>query len=173
MNLIEALGGMTGSLALTLVSFLGVLLVVVFVHEFGHFWVGRRLGVGVQAFSIGFGPELYGWTDRSGTRWKLCAIPLGGYVKFVGDASAASTPDRTALDQFSEAERAISFPHQTVWKRAAIVAAGPIANFILAIAVFAGLNYVNGRQVPIGGMPYETLKAIIEYQAKLDGVAAN
>ncbi|WP_046865460.1 RIP metalloprotease RseP [Microvirga massiliensis] len=147
MNLIEALGSMTGSLALTLVSFLGVLLVVVFVHEFGHFWVGRRLGVGVQAFSIGFGPELYGWTDRSGTRWKLCAIPLGGYVKFVGDASAASTPDRAALDQFSEAERAISFPHQTVWKRAAIVAAGPIANFILAIAVFAGLNYVNGRQV--------------------------
>jgi regulator of sigma E protease len=147
MNLIEALGGMTGSLALTLVSFLGVLLVVVFVHEFGHFWVGRRLGVGVQAFSIGFGPELYGWTDRSGTRWKLCAIPLGGYVKFVGDASAASTPDRAAFDQFSEAERAISFPHQTVWKRAAIVAAGPIANFILAIAIFAGLNYVNGRQV--------------------------
>jgi regulator of sigma E protease len=147
MDLIEALGGMTGSLALTLISFLGVLTVVVFVHELGHFWVGRRLGVGVKAFSIGFGPELYGWTDRSGTRWKLSAIPLGGYVKFVGDASAASTPDRENLDQLSPAERAISFPHQPVWKRAAIVAAGPVANFILAIAVFAGLNYLNGRQV--------------------------
>jgi regulator of sigma E protease len=147
MELINTITGATGNLFVTLISFLAVLALVVFVHEFGHFWVGRRCGVGVTAFSIGFGPELYGWTDRHGTRWKISAIPLGGYVKFVGDVNAASAPDRTALDHMSPQERAISFPHQNVAKRAAIVAAGPIANFILAVAIFAGLSYVNGRQV--------------------------
>ena len=128
-------------------SFVVVLSVVVFIHEFGHFWVGRLCGVGVTAFSIGFGKELFGRTDRHGTRWKLSAIPLGGYVKFVGDLNAASVPDQNQLPQMTEAERAVSFPHQSVAKRAAIVAAGPVANFILAIAIFAGFNYFSGRQV--------------------------
>src|SRR5918995_3869210 len=147
MDLLNTISGATGSLLLTLLSFLLVLTVVVFVHEFGHFWVGRRCGVGVKAFSIGFGPELYGWNDRHGTRWKLSAIPLGGYVKFVGDANAASVPDQDALQRMSPAERSVSFPHKTVAQRAATVAAGPIANFLLAILVFAGLFYANGRHV--------------------------
>lgn len=147
MDWLSAISGATGSLALTLISFLVVLTVVVFIHEFGHFWVGRLCGVGVTAFSIGFGRELFGWTDRKGTRWKLSAIPLGGYVKFVGDLNAASVPDQEQLDQMPPEQRAISFPHQNIAKRAAIVAAGPIANFILAIAIFTGFNYFNGRQV--------------------------
>ncbi|HEV2558835.1 MAG TPA: RIP metalloprotease RseP [Microvirga sp.] len=147
MEYLNMIGGATGSLLLTLLSFLAVLTVVVFVHEFGHFWVGRRCGVGVTAFSVGFGPELWGRTDRHGTRWKLSAIPLGGYVKFVGDMNAASMPDQAQLHQMPANERAVSFPHQNVAKRAAIVAAGPFANFILAIAIFAGLAYFNGRQV--------------------------
>jgi regulator of sigma E protease len=147
MDFLTTISGATGSLFLTLISFLVVLTVVVFIHEFGHFWVGRLCGVGVTAFSIGFGRELIGWTDRKGTRWKISAIPLGGYVKFVGDLNAASVPDQNQLDRMPLEQRAISFPHQNVAKRAAIVAAGPIANFILAIAIFAGFNYFNGRQV--------------------------
>src|SRR5215211_8528267 len=148
MEFLGALGGATGSLVWGyLVPFLFVLTVVVFVHEMGHFLVGRWCGVGVTAFSIGFGPEIAGFTDRRGTRWKLSAIPLGGYVKFVGDVNAASVPDQEALRQMSPAERAVSFPNQSLPKRAAIVAAGPIANFLLAIAVFAGMTYINGRQI--------------------------
>jgi regulator of sigma E protease len=147
MDLLATITGATGSLFLTLISFLVVLTVVVFFHELGHFWVGRRCGVGVTAFSVGFGPELFGWTDRHGTRWKLSAIPLGGYVKFVGDLNAASVPNPDQMQEMSPEERAVSFPHQNVAKRAAIVAAGPIANFILAIAIFAGFNYFSGRQV--------------------------
>jgi len=147
MDWLSSIGGATGSLAFTLVSFFIVLTIVVFVHEYGHFWVGRRCGVGVTAFSIGFGPELIGWNDRHGTRWKISAIPLGGYVKFVGDMNAASVPDQKNLSSMGPQDRAVSFPHKSVVKRAAIVAAGPIANFILAVTIFSGLNYVNGRQV--------------------------
>jgi regulator of sigma E protease len=147
MDWLATITGATGSFFLTVFSFIVVLSVVVFIHEYGHFWVGRRCGVGVTAFSVGFGREVFGWTDRHGTRWKISAIPLGGYVKFVGDINAASVPDNDQLGHMSAAERAISFPHQNVAKRAAIVAAGPIANFILAIAIFAGFNYFSGRQV--------------------------
>jgi regulator of sigma E protease len=147
MDLLNTISGATGSLLLTLLSFLVVLTVVVFVHEFGHFWVGRRCGVGVKAFSLGFGPELFGWNDRHGTRWRLSAIPLGGYVKFVGDANAASSPDTASLAHMPREERALSFPHKSVAKRAAIVAAGPVANFLLAVAIFSAFNYINGRQV--------------------------
>jgi regulator of sigma E protease len=147
MDWLATITGATGSFFLTVFSFIVVLSVVVFIHEYGHFWVGRCCGVGVTAFSVGFGRELFGWTDRHGTRWKISAIPLGGYVKFVGDINAASVPDNNQLGHMSAAERAISFPHQNVAKRAAIVAAGPIANFILAIAIFAGFNYFSGRQV--------------------------
>lgn len=131
----------------TIVPFLFVLTVVVFVHEMGHYLVGRWCGIGVRAFSIGFGPELLGFTDRSGTRWKLSAIPLGGYVKFVGDVGATSKPDADALDDLSETERRAAFHLQPVWKRAATVFAGPFFNFLLTVAVFAVMFSVFGRFV--------------------------
>ena len=148
MEFLGALGGATGSLVWGyLVPFLFVLTVVVFIHELGHFLVGRWCGVGVTAFSIGFGPELLGWNDRHGTRWKISAVPLGGYVKFAGDINATSTPDPETLARMTPAERAVSFHHQAVGKRAAIVAAGPVANFLLAILVFAGIAFIGGRYV--------------------------
>jgi len=132
----------------TLVPFLFVLTVVVFVHEMGHYLVGRWCGIGVQAFSVGFGPELVGFNDRRGTRWKLCAIPLGGYVKFVGDMSVTSSQaDAQDADTLSEAERKVAFHTQPVWKRAATVFAGPFFNFLLTIAVFAVLFMAYGRYV--------------------------
>ncbi len=133
------------SLASYLPPFLFVLTIVVFFHELGHFLVARACGVGVTTFSIGFGPELIGWNDRKGTRWRIAVIPLGGYVKFVGDENAASTPDRDALAGMSPEERASSFQTKSVAARAAVVAAGPIANFILAVVVFTALFAVVGR----------------------------
>jgi regulator of sigma E protease len=130
-----------------IIPFLVVLTIVVFFHEFGHFLVARWCGVKVVTFSIGFGPELFGFDDRHGTRWKVCAIPLGGYVKFFGDENAASVPDHAAVAAMSEAERQVSFVHQSVGPRAAIVVAGPIANFILSIVIFAGIFMSFGRQV--------------------------
>ncbi len=130
-----------------LVPFLVVLTIVVFFHELGHYLVARWNKVDVEAFSIGFGPELFGFNDRNGTRWKLSAVPLGGYVKFMGDADAASTPDRDRLATMSEPEIAGSFEHKRVGQRAAVVAAGPIANFILAIMIFAGTFYFVGKYV--------------------------
>ena len=123
-----------------------VLTVVVFFHELGHFLVARWYGVRVLVFSIGFGPELFGFNDRYGTRWKVSAIPLGGYVKFFGDENAASVPDQAAIAAMSEAERKVSFVHQKVGPRAAIVVAGPVANFILAIVIFAAAAMIYGRQ---------------------------
>ena len=125
--------------------FLFVLTLVVFFHELGHFLVARWCGVGVKTFSIGFGPELIGWNDRKGTRWRIAAIPLGGYVKFVGDENAASVPDDAALATMTPEERAVSFPAQSVGARAAIVAAGPIANFLLAIVIFTVVFATAGR----------------------------
>ena len=127
------------------IPFLFVLTVVVFFHELGHFLVARWCGVRVVVFSIGFGPELFGFNDRHGTRWKLSAIPLGGYVKFFGDENAASVPDQAALAAMNEEERRHSFVHQPVGRRAAIVVAGPLANFLLAIAIFAALFMVFGK----------------------------
>ena len=125
--------------------FLFVLTIVVFFHELGHFLVGRACGVGVVTFSIGFGPELFGWNDRHGTRWRVSLIPLGGYVKFVGDEGAASTPDRDGLAALSPADRDRAFQTKSVGRRAPIVAAGPIANFVLAVVIFSGLFMVTGR----------------------------
>ena len=125
--------------------FLLVLGIVVFFHELGHFLVGRWCGVKADVFSLGFGPELIGCVDSHGTRWRLSAIPLGGYVKFHGDANAASAG--ADISAFSEEERRISFPTQPVWKRALIVAAGPFANFILAIVIFAGVALFVGKGV--------------------------
>jgi regulator of sigma E protease len=128
-----------------LIPFLFVLTIVVFFHELGHFLVARWAGVKVLTFSLGFGPELVGFNDRHGTRWKISAIPLGGYVKFFGDDSEASTPSSDALAGMSEEERRNSFHHKKVGPRAAIVAAGPIANFLLAIAIFTCLFTFIGK----------------------------
>ena len=129
-----------------IVPFLFGLSVVVFFHELGHFLVARWCGVRVLTFSVGFGPEVVGFNDRHGTRWKLSWIPLGGYVKFFGDDNAASVPDEAAVTNMTEAERRQSFFHQPVGRRAAIVAAGPIANFLLAIVIFAAIFALYGRQ---------------------------
>ncbi|MDZ5696408.1 RIP metalloprotease RseP [Chelativorans sp. M5D2P16] len=131
----------------TIIPFLFVLTVVVFVHEMGHYLVGRWCGIGVRAFSIGFGPELFGLTDRRGTRWRVSAIPLGGYVKFVGDVGATSQPDAEAVDGLSEEERRVAFHTQPVWKRAATVFAGPLFNFLLTIVVFSVMFATFGRYV--------------------------
>lgn len=128
-----------------IVPFLFVLTIVVFFHELGHFLVARWVGVKVLTFSLGFGPELFGFNDRHGTRWKVSAIPLGGYVKFFGDDSEASTPSSEALKEMTDAERKVSFHGKKVGPRAAIVAAGPIANFLLAIVIFAALFTFFGK----------------------------
>jgi regulator of sigma E protease len=130
-----------------ILGFLFVLSLVIFFHELGHFLIGRWCGVKVDTFSLGFGPELFGFNDRYGTHWRVAAFPLGGYVKFHGDANGASMTDEAALAAMPPGERAVSFIAQNVWKRAAIVAAGPLANFLLAIVIFTGIFYVNGRAI--------------------------
>lgn len=126
-------------------AFLFVLTIVVFFHELGHFWVARKCGVKVEVFSVGFGKEIFGWYDKKGTRWKLSLLPLGGYVKFLGDDTAASTPDHDRFATMTASERVQSFHHQSVWRRMAIVAAGPVANFLLAILIFAAIFMFFGR----------------------------
>jgi len=135
-------GGVVGYL----VPFLFVLSLVVFFHELGHFLIARWCGVRILVFSIGFGPEIVGFNDRYGTRWKIAAVPLGGYVKFFGDDNAASVPDTERLAAMDEAEKSQSFVFQPVAKRAAIVVAGPVANFLLAIVIFAGIFMFYGKQ---------------------------
>src|SRR5215475_5558731 len=125
--------------------FLIVLTILVFVHEFGHYLIARRNGVKIEIFSIGFGPELFGWYDRAGTRWKFSAMPLGGYVKMFGDADASSGLAAPSLSQLSPAEREISFHGKRLGQRAAIVAGGPIANFVFAIVVLAVLFMTYGQ----------------------------
>src|SRR6266851_8877420 len=117
-----------------IIPFLIVLTVLVFVHELGHYLVARRNGVRVEVFSIGFGPELFGWNDRAGTRWKVSAVPLGGYVKMFGDADPTSMPGEH-LGEMTATEKAVSFHHKRLGQRVAVVAAGPIANFILAVVI--------------------------------------
>ena len=131
----------------TIIPFLFVLTVVVFVHEMGHYLVGRWCGIGVKAFSIGFGPELLGFNDRHGTRWMISAIPLGGYVKFVGDMNATSAPDAGEIEALTDAEKKVAFHTQPVWKRAATVFAGPAFNFLLTVAVFAVMFSIYGKFV--------------------------
>ncbi|MBX9777962.1 MAG: RIP metalloprotease RseP [Xanthobacteraceae bacterium] len=146
LEILPSVGALGSGILYAILGFLFVLTVVVFIHELGHFLVARWYGVKVLVFSIGFGPELFGFNDRYGTRWKLSAIPLGGYVKFFGDENAASVPDQAAAAAMTEAERKVSFVHQKVGPRAAIVVAGPLANFILAIVIFAVAAMVYGRQ---------------------------
>ncbi|MFO7296866.1 MAG: RIP metalloprotease RseP [Proteobacteria bacterium] len=137
MALISSFFDGIGGFLFVLLPFLFVLTVVVFIHELGHFLVARWCGVNVRAFSIGFGPEIAGFYDRHGTRWRIAWIPLGGYVKFMDDENAASAGPSARLEEMTPEERAGAFHAKPLWQRAAIVAAGPIANFLLAIVIFA------------------------------------
>jgi regulator of sigma E protease len=138
METILKLSGFGDTVLSYLLPFLFVLTIVVFFHELGHFLMARWCGVAVKTFSIGFGPEIVGFNDRHGTRWRLSWIPLGGYVKFIDDENAASAGQRP-LEALSEEERKTSFQGKSLGARAAIVAAGPIANFVLAIAIFTAI----------------------------------
>jgi regulator of sigma E protease len=128
-----------------LLPFLVILTVLVFVHEMGHYLVARYNGVRVEVFSIGFGPEIFGWYDRAGTRWKFSAVPLGGYVKMFGDADPASSRG-DGLEEMSAEEREVSFHHKRLGQRSAVVVAGPLANFLFAIVLLAGLYTIVGQR---------------------------
>lgn len=149
MAFIESFWAATLASPIYILSFVAVLSVVVFIHEMGHFLVGRWCGVAIDAFSLGMGPELAHIVDRKGTRWRLAAFPIGGYVKFHGDMNGASMPDPKAIDAMPAAEHALTFAAQPVWKRAAIVAAGPVANFLLAIVIFSGLFMIYGKRMQL------------------------
>ena len=129
---------------LTVLAFVAVIGPLVFVHELGHYLVGRWCGVKAEAFSIGFGPELFAWVDGRGTRWRVAALPLGGYVRFKGDMNAASMTDPAWLE-LPARERAESFPGKPLWQRAAIVAAGPAINFLFAILILAAFAFIHGE----------------------------
>src|SRR5258707_14110973 len=128
-----------------IIPFLIVLTVLVFVHELGHYLIARRNGVRIEVFSIGFGPELFGWNDRAGTRWKFSAIPLGGYVKMFGDSDPSSSAPAIRVGELTDAERAVSFHHKRLLQRAAIVGGGPAANFAFAIVILALLFATYGQ----------------------------
>jgi len=144
-DMLATLGGHAWSLLGYLGPFFFVLALVIFVHELGHYLIGRWCGVGVEAFSIGFGPKLLGWRDGHGTEWKICAIPLGGYVKFRGDLNGASMPDDEAASAMTSEERRTAFQFKPIWQRSAIVAAGPVFNFILAFFVFVAAFMFSGH----------------------------
>jgi len=144
---LQALHSLIGWAPLGLPAFLFVITLVVFFHELGHFLVARACGVKVDIFSVGFGKEIVGFNDHTGTRWRISWIPVGGYVKFAGDANAASLPDAKAAEAMSEAERQHVLFFKPLWQRALVAAAGPFANFILAIVLFTGLNLHSGHIV--------------------------
>jgi len=127
------------------VPVLAVLTVIVFVHEMGHYLVARWNGIAIQTFSIGFGRELIGWNDKQGTRWRISAIPLGGYVRFVGDMDPASTPDREAIEKADPELAPRLFANKNVWQRIAVVLAGPVANVILTFLILYALLLGYGR----------------------------
>lgn len=147
MNVLAFVGGFFGVLGWYVIPFVVILSIVVFFHELGHYLVGRWCGVKVDAFSLGFGPELFARVDKHGTRWRLAALPLGGYVKFHGDAGVASASDTAAIAGMAPSERVQTLGGQPVLNRAAIVAAGPIANFLLAIVIFAISFSIYGQNV--------------------------
>lgn len=192
MDLISSIPFFGGFLA-TVIPFVVVLGIVVFVHEYGHYIVGRWCGIHSDVFSIGFGPVIWSRTDRRGTLWQLAAIPLGGYVRFLGDSDGSSRADQVRLDHMSEKERAHSFHGAAVWKRMLTVLAGPVANFLLTIVVFAGLVTWQGvaterailgevADVPgaqdtlqpgdeileINGMPVETFQDVLQIALEMD-----
>lgn len=136
MEIVNILTGFGSSAFQYVFAFIAVLMVIVFVHEMGHFLVARWCNVRVEAFSIGFGKELLGFTDKKQTRWKLCLIPLGGYVKFWGDTNEASFADQDAANHMTDDEKKVYFQLKPLWQKAAVVVAGPVANFIFAVLIF-------------------------------------
>jgi len=129
-----------------IIPFLILILVVVFIHEYGHYWFAKRYGVGVTDFSIGFGKEIFGWNDKSGTRWKICWIPLGGYVKFFGDRNVFSQADQEkVLKQYNKEDQDRLFVLKPLYQRVLIVFGGPLANFLLAIAIFFSIYTFIGK----------------------------
>jgi len=126
-------------------SFIVIISVIVFIHEFGHYYVAKKAGVRIECFSIGFGKEIIGWNDKSGTRWMISLVPLGGYVKMFGDDSAASNPDSDKIKEMSEEDRKVAFPTQPLLTKFLIVFAGPAANYILAIVILSFFFFHYGR----------------------------
>ena len=162
MDVTSALSGLGSGFLYYIPPFLFVLTMVVFFHELGHFLIARWCGVRVSAFSIGFGPEIFGFNDRYGTRWRVAWIPLGGYVKFIDDDNASSVPTKTQDDGGAAVPEGERFHSKPLWQRAAVVVAGPMANFILALVIFAGIFAVLGERL--------TLPRVDEVTA--DGAAA-
>ncbi len=131
-----------------LIPFLVLITVVVFIHEYGHYYFAKKYGVGITDFSIGFGREIFGWNDKSGTRWKICWLPLGGYVKFFGDRNVFSQSEQQEIiNKYSEEDRRKLFILKPLYQRAIIVAAGPLANFFLAILIFTFINLFVGKDM--------------------------
>ena len=131
-----------------IVPFIILIMIVVFIHEYGHYYFAKRFGVGVTDFSIGFGREIFGWNDKSGTRWKICWIPLGGYVKFFGDRNVFSQAEQLEIiNKYSEDDRKKLFTLKPLYQRSLIVAAGPLANFFLALLIFATINMFVGKDM--------------------------
>ena len=129
-----------------IIPFVVLILVVVFIHEYGHYYFAKKYGVGVTDFSIGFGKELFGWNDKSGTRWKICWIPLGGYVKFFGDRNVFSQADQEKIvNKYSLEDQKKLFVLKPLYQRTIIVAAGPFANFLLAVAIFLSIYMFVGK----------------------------
>ena len=131
-----------------LIPFLILIMIVVFIHEYGHYYFAKRYGVGITDFSIGFGREIFGWNDKSGTRWKVCWIPLGGYVKFFGDRNVFSqTEQQEIINKYSEEDRQKLFILKPLYQRSLIVAAGPLANYVLAILIFTMIYMFVGKDM--------------------------
>ena len=145
--MLDAIRSLVAWTPMGLPAFLFVITLVVFFHELGHFLVARRFGVKVETFSVGFGKEIFGWTDRLGTRWKVSWLPIGGYVKFAGDANAASQPDAEMAEKMSEEERKGALLFKPLYQRALVAASGPLANFLLAIVILTGLLLYAGHTV--------------------------
>jgi len=131
-----------------IIPFLILITIVVFIHEYGHYYFAKKCGVGITDFSIGFGREIFGWNDKSGTRWKICWIPLGGYVKFFGDRNVFSESEQQeVINKYNEEDRKKLFILKPLYQRSIIVAAGPLANFVLAILIFAIINMISGKDM--------------------------
>jgi len=129
-----------------ILPFIALIVVVVFIHEYGHYYFAKRFGVGVTDFSIGFGKEMFGWNDKSGTRWKVCVIPLGGYVKFFGDRNVYSQADNEKItNEYSKEDQDKLFVLKPLYQRALIVFGGPLANFLLAIIIFFSVYTFVGK----------------------------
>jgi len=131
-----------------ILPFLILITIVVFIHEYGHYYFAKKYGVGITDFSIGFGKEIFGWNDKSGTRWKICWIPLGGYVKFFGDRNVFSeTEQQEIINKYNEEDRKKLFILKPLYQRAIVVAAGPLANFVLAMLIFILINMISGKDM--------------------------